>query len=47
METISFEKQYSKAKTILEEQEENESCGICLLEFDELEKIKILGCKVD
>ena len=47
METTHFEKQYSKAKTILEEEEEIETCGICLLEFDELEQVKMLPCKVD
>lgn len=31
----------------MEEKEELETCGICLLEFDELEKIKILPCKID
>ena len=42
LKTINFEKSFGKSQN----EEEIETCGICLLEFDELEKIKFLDCKI-
>jgi hypothetical protein len=47
VQTIHYYKHCHNEDDILHDDCDEETCGICMLEFDELEKIKLLSCGSD